>query len=258
MVSQAAKDRRTARKRPAAATSIRSATRPPSRPRTQAPPEAGSRERLLAAAALEFAARGFDGAKVDCIAERAGINKAMLYYHFADKAALYRDILDAQFGALARTLHDERPTGASPEDEVRWFIRTVAAALAENPHFPAIWLREVAESGAHLQAQTVASMVTVVGTLAGILARGRAAGVFRDVPPFLTQLGIVGPLLMFAASAPIRARITVSLPAGVPSALVNPPPEVVLAHMERATLAAIAAPAATGGEARLSRRSQRS
>jgi len=49
-----------------------------------------SRARVFAAAAEEFALRGFDGAKVDRIAERAGVNKAMLYYHFTDKAALYR------------------------------------------------------------------------------------------------------------------------------------------------------------------------
>ena len=37
-----------------------------------------------------FAARGFDGVSVDDIARDAGVNKAMIYYHFADKLALYR------------------------------------------------------------------------------------------------------------------------------------------------------------------------
>ncbi len=56
-----------------------------------------TRERLLAAAREEFAARGFDGAKVDRIARRARINKAMVYYHFPSKAALYLAILREQF-----------------------------------------------------------------------------------------------------------------------------------------------------------------
>jgi AcrR family transcriptional regulator len=228
------------------------------RARQAAPAAAGTRERLLAAAAAEFAARGFDGAKVDRIAARAGINKAMLYYHFEDKAALYRDILDAQFGALARTLREARPTDAAPEDEVRWFVRTVAAALAANPHFPAIWLREMAEGGAHLQVATVTSMTTVVATLASILARGQRAGAFRDVPPFVTQLGIVGPLLMFAASAPIRAKITPTLPDGPARAVLNPTAESVLRHVERATLAAIASGPPTGRRPPVSRRSRRS
>jgi TetR/AcrR family transcriptional regulator len=234
---------------------VRTGTRPPRRTPTPAP---GSRERLLAAAALEFAARGFDGAKVDRIARRARVNKAMLYYHFKDKAALYRDIIQDQFGSLARTLRDERPPALNPEGEVRWFIRTVAAALAARPHFPSIWLREMAEGGTHLPPETVVSMTSIVGTLAAILRRGRDAGVFRDVQPFITQLGIVGPLLMFAVSAPIRARVGPTLPADIPAAIVNPPNEAVLSHIESATLSAIASVPPTGSRASRSERSRRS
>ena len=49
---------------------------------------ATSRQRLLTAAAAEFAARGFAGASVDRIARAARVNKAMIYYHFRSKAAL--------------------------------------------------------------------------------------------------------------------------------------------------------------------------
>ena len=51
-----------------------------------------------AAAAAEFAARGFAGANVDRIARAARVNKAMIYYHFKSKAALYREILRDMFG----------------------------------------------------------------------------------------------------------------------------------------------------------------
>lgn len=48
-----------------------------------------SRERILRAALSEFAEVGYDAARVDQIAERARINKAMLYYHFGTKDELY-------------------------------------------------------------------------------------------------------------------------------------------------------------------------
>ena len=52
-----------------------------------------SPDRILAAAAAEFAERGFGGARVDRIARRARVNKAMLYYHFRSKRELYRTLL---------------------------------------------------------------------------------------------------------------------------------------------------------------------
>src|SRR5688572_8933865 len=90
------------RRRPPAS---RAAGPRPSR-RRQPERSAGSRERLFAAAATEFAARGFAGASVDRIAGAAGLNKAMIYYHFTSKAALYRDILREMFEAVARRVSD--------------------------------------------------------------------------------------------------------------------------------------------------------
>ena len=55
--------------------------------------ESDARERILAAAAEVFASVGFGGARIDDIAERAGINKAMLYYHVGDKERLYATVL---------------------------------------------------------------------------------------------------------------------------------------------------------------------
>src|SRR5262245_32057351 len=103
--------------------------------------EGSSRERLLAAAALEFAARGFDGAKVDRITSRARVNKAMLYYHFDSKAALYRAILIDLFQSLGASLTDLLTVDGEPEERIGRFIRTVADALSARPHFPAIWMR---------------------------------------------------------------------------------------------------------------------
>ena len=56
-----------------------------------------SPDQILAAAAAEFADRGFAGARVDRIARRARVNKAMLYYHFGSKQRLYRTLLRRVF-----------------------------------------------------------------------------------------------------------------------------------------------------------------
>jgi AcrR family transcriptional regulator len=55
-------------------------------------------EAILKAATEIFSEAGYDGARVDEIARRAGVNKASLYYHIGDKKALYTRVLKNVFG----------------------------------------------------------------------------------------------------------------------------------------------------------------
>jgi AcrR family transcriptional regulator len=210
---------------------------------------AGSRERLLRAAAEEFAARGFDGAKVDRITRRARVNKAMLYYHFANKADVYREILRAMFRRLATEVTAVRDAGGAPDEQLRRFIRTIAGVITVEPQFPSIWLREMAEGGRHLDESVAAALREILGVLIAILGEGQAAGVFAPAPPLVTQIGIVAPLLLFAVSEPARERFG----ALAPLAVVQIPREAIIAHVERATLAAVSAKTSSVRPARRSR-----
>jgi TetR/AcrR family transcriptional regulator len=225
--------------------------------RTRAPlrPAATSRDRLLAAAAEEFAARGFDGAKVDRIAARARVNKALLYYYFRSKAALHREVLLDLFRTVAGAVAGVREAGGSPDAQLVRYIEAVAGEIVKRPLFPAMWLREMAEGGRHVDESIVLEMRRVVEALGGILEAGRREGVFVEAHPLITQIGIVAPLLFFAATAPVRERFQHLMPAhGAPIAR-----ERVVDHVRRATLAALrtAAPPAAGSSTPGSRRPKR-
>jgi len=79
-----------------------------------------TRGRILAAAAREFAAKGFDGARVDVIARRAGANKQLIYHYFGDKRGLFdaavRDMLEVK----ART-HEAAP--GEVEELLPYYLR---------------------------------------------------------------------------------------------------------------------------------------
>src|SRR5688572_20107797 len=96
------------------------------RPRRTATADPGTRDRLLHAAAAEFAARGFAGANIDRIARAARLNKAMIYYHFKSKAAVYRHILDDMFGAVETRVRDAAASSIPPEDKIRAFVLAIA------------------------------------------------------------------------------------------------------------------------------------
>jgi TetR/AcrR family transcriptional regulator len=210
------------------------AARRPHRRARAAPGDAqGTRDRLLAAAAAEFAARGFAGANVDRIARAARVNKAMIYYHFRSKAELYRDILGDMFRAVSTRVRGVAETDVLPEEKVRGFIQAIAAEAQARPHFPPIWFREIAEGGTHVDDKTLRDIIAIVATLAAILREGVAAGRFRAVNPLLVHGGIVGPVLLFFASTRLRHRIE---HAGLSPAAQLTADEVV-AHVQRVTLA---------------------
>src|SRR6187401_2914746 len=149
--------------------------------RRQQERSAASRGRVVRAAAAEFAARGFAGANVDRIARAARVNKAMIYYHFKSKAALYREILREMFAAVAARVAAVEASEAEPADKVRAFVEAIATAAEARPHFPPIWFREIAEGGAHLDPGTIATMAGIVRRLTLIVREGVAAGRFKPV-----------------------------------------------------------------------------
>jgi AcrR family transcriptional regulator len=161
--------------------------------------EQGSQGSIFAAAAREFADRGFDAAGVDSIAARAGVNKAMLYYHFENKRALYTEVLRDMFRAVglrARAIADG--PGSAPEKLDTW-ITTIIEEAAARPWFPPIMLRELAAGAPRLDPDTFAMMNAVFGAVRDVILQGRREGVFADVDPLMTHLTIMPPILIFFA-----------------------------------------------------------
>lgn len=73
-----------------------------------------TRQRILAAATDEFAANGFSGARTARIAHRARINRAMLYYYFGSKHALFEQVLRLAAAEIIREANWNRgdPVGS--------------------------------------------------------------------------------------------------------------------------------------------------
>jgi len=163
---------------------------------------------ILAAAALEFAARGFAGARVDRIARRAKVNKAMIYYHFKSKERLYRTLLRRMFTLAAERLQAIAGGSGAPPDKVDLAIAGIAAFIQEHTFFPAIMLREVAEGGSHLDRETLKALAAVPRTVAGIVEEGIIRGDFRPVDPVFAYFSMLAPIVFYLAGTPIRKELS--------------------------------------------------
>ena len=181
---------------------------PPRNPLTATP----TRDAVFDSAASLFSSRGFDGVSMDDIARAADVNKAMIYYHFADKLALYRAVVGDMLTTLATTATAIADLDRPPADKLNQFIDTFVRLADSRPWFPTMMLREISEGGPHLDLDTLTSMKGVFVAFGRILAEGAAAGVFRPVHPILAYTSIIGPLLMNAArermaAAPGRSQL---------------------------------------------------
>lgn len=64
-----------------------------------------TKDKILAAALDEFASKGFSGTRVDQIARAAGVNKAMIYYHFAGKQDLFDQLFQSEMELVKKELN---------------------------------------------------------------------------------------------------------------------------------------------------------
>ena len=166
-----------------------------------------SPDRILAAAALEFAERGYGGARVDRIARRARVNKAMLYYHFHSKQGLYRALLRQTFSLASARLRAIAASDRPPAEKIDRVIAGIAGFISEHAFFPAIMLRELAEGGAHLDRETLATLAAVPHAVSAIIADGVARKAFRPVHPLAAYFTMLAPLVVYHAGAPIRNEL---------------------------------------------------
>jgi AcrR family transcriptional regulator len=166
---------------------------------------AHSQAAIFKAAAEEFAARGFDAAGVDRIAAAARVNKAMLYYHFGSKRALYLHILRHMFQAVGQRARAIADGPGSAVDKVDAWIAAIVEEAAARPWFPSIMLRELASGAPRFDPETFSMLNAVFASVRDIILQGRRDGLFREVDPLLTHLTIMPAILMFFARQRVLA-----------------------------------------------------
>jgi AcrR family transcriptional regulator len=155
------------------------------------PPPAGSRrpgrdsERtqgaILAAATREFARHGLTGARVDRIAAGAKTNKRMLYYYFGGKDALFLAVLEDTYARIRSAEQGLSMLDVPPAEGIGRLIRFTWNYYLAHPEFLTLLASENLHRAKHLRrSRNVRAMNSpLIATLATVLARGHAEGVFR-------------------------------------------------------------------------------
>jgi TetR/AcrR family transcriptional regulator len=177
-------------------------------PRTRRRDPAATREALLAAGTELFAERGYDGVPVSAIAGKAGVNTALINYHFGGKRKLYLAIVSATFAEIVAAVEGLADSPRPAPETLRELIAAVGNMVTRrNPHFCTMMLREVLSGGKHLEAEIIDKPARLLAAVQRIVARGVRDGDFRPVDPLLTHLSLVGGLVFFFATMRFRERL---------------------------------------------------
>ncbi len=184
-------------------------------PSAQARPRLGSRGRpeetrtaILQAAVREFAREGIAGARTDAIARAAKVNKALLYYYYRDKDALYGAALDQVFQErnefLMRVLAEDIPPG----QKILRYVGAFFDYLAEHPSHREMVQREMLARGSQMQRIVKLYMKPIYEELVKVLRAGIADGIFRPVDPLQFLPSMVAVIVHYFGSAPLLKVMT--------------------------------------------------
>src|SRR5262245_23152182 len=188
---------------PSIATSVRAR-----RKRVRRRDAAETRRALLEAGTELFAQRGYDGVPLWAIADRAGVNKAMVSYHFGGKRDLYLAILSATFSEIVAQVEALADSPRPPPDLLLDLVAVIGdVATRRHPYFCTMMLREALAGGKHLERAVLDQPARILGAVRRIIERGVRDGALRPVDPLLTHLSLVGSLVFFFATARFRERV---------------------------------------------------
>ncbi len=152
-----------------------------------------SKERIIKAAIAEFASKGLDGARVDEVARRSGVNKTLLYQYVGNKDDLFTAALETAYLSIRERQRDFLARQMDPETGVRQLVHLLMSIWVEHQEYGKLLASENFHGGKHVRrSKLIGEMYqALVEALTELLKRGAAQGVFRpDIDPIDLYISI--------------------------------------------------------------------
>lgn len=160
--------------------------------------------KILDSARELFSQFGYDGCKVDAIAEKAAANKASIYYHYKDKASLYEKVFEEDLGDFLKRIRKAILKQELPERKLQAYIYTFSENFQSNRFMAPLMLRELASDGKHLSVGSKKAVNNIIKELDQILKDGALFGEFKNTKTLIIHIMIVGSMNIFMSTKSMR------------------------------------------------------
>jgi TetR/AcrR family transcriptional regulator len=168
---------------------------------------ANSRQAILVAAERIFARAGLEGARTDAIAAAAGVNKALLYYYFRSKDALYLAILEHHMKEFNRAALDVLRGDVTARAKVLAYVAMHFDFVGARPFFTRLFPRLLVSEGSFLERLAKKYTLPVIGELIRVIVRGVRSREFRRVDAEQTALSMMGLTVHYFLMAPLVQKV---------------------------------------------------
>ena len=169
-----------------------------------------TQQAILRAAMDEFADSGLGGARMDSIAERAGVNKRLIYYYFGSKEPLFLAALETTYADIREAERALKLESLDPPEAVRRLVTFTWQHYLKHPEFLTLLNSENLHRARHLKrSKRIREMNSpLVQLLGDVLERGRRDGVFRGgVDPVHLYISIAGLAYFYLSNNPTLSTI---------------------------------------------------
>lgn len=156
-------------------------------------------EKILKASLEEFGEFGYSGARVDRIAERADVNKAMIYYYFENKEVLYERILRDNTTMIFSRLKEASEGLKDPVVVLKTLLENYISVIDSlDRNVIKTILRELASGGEYFRRVAMPNLVfPMVAIAENLFAEGARQKKFKQLNPYYSFIQLVGGILFF-------------------------------------------------------------
>ena len=160
----------------------------------------GLKTQILDTAEDLFAENGYAAISIRRIADKAGVNPALVHYYFGNKKALLQQVMERSLEPLGRAIAAMKNGPEAPPDVI---ARLLLSMVARHPNIPRLLTREVLLPGGEMQQYFTENMAPHLGgALPALLSREKSAGRIQpDSDP-----AILAVLIMAVCVFPFIAR----------------------------------------------------
>lgn len=147
---------------------------------------------ILNAAKDVFEEKGLAGARMQEIADKAGINKSLLHYYYRSKEKLFQSVFQIVFGRILKEFIDFFNSDDTVENKIRFFFKMHISILQKNPNIPIFVINEINQNPERIvNLMKGLEIEKIYSKLFSQIREGIEKGEYHDVDPKQVLVSVI-------------------------------------------------------------------